>query len=670
MKSRQFPLLRKWLFAIAACGIYCASAQASLAIAPTTETFFGHMSIKEAGMSPNGRWVVSLVSGGGLRDRLVLIDLEDKEPTKILAALQTADISSFRWVNDEWLTYSVSSTEEKSNRRKADGLLAINRKGDRTRLLIKRDYDKVVSDRVGARTLAPDHFYIAPGAARTNEIIVGHATSDPTRGYDVTNITPLALDIESGSTRRLVDQDVPNVVSWLFDHQGRARVAVSVEDPRFHTIYWLPAGGKDWSQIGKFPILTLDWEPAFVHNDSLFVLKPEGPQGEQRLYRFNFESAKPEPEAWITTPGFDAVVSPIVSRDTGQQHGLRVMGEVQTTLWMQPVMQDIQKKLDALLPGRVNILSCGSCDKPDNILVFSYSDKEPGEYLVYQSGSDRLQRLGKRRPQIDPQQSFGVELHRTTARDGLSLPVWITGAPAAGQAAKPTIVLAHGGPWVRGGYWRWNAEAEFLASRGYLVIMPEFRGSDGYGRPHQRAGWKQWGQAMQDDLTDALQFAAAKGWADPKRVCIAGASYGGYAALMGLAKDPELYRCGVAWVGVTDPALLFSIHWSDMSADAKRFSMPTLIGDPVKDADMLAANSPLVQASRIKAPVFLAYGEKDVRVPIEHGERMRDALKANGNTPEWVVYQGEGHSWRRPETHIDFWQQVERFLSKHLKAAK
>lgn len=662
----------QWAQKLAGCVVMActlsASALASSSVPPPLEAFFGPKSLIDAKMSPSGRWVASLVGGGGMRDRLVLSDLDEKEPPKIIAVLKTADVSSFGWVNDDWLTYSVTSVEEMSGKRKANGLLAVNRNGDRTRLLIRRDYEKAVSDRIAARALGPSHFYLAPGTPGSNEIIVGHANYQPGYRSEISHITPLALDIENGSTRKLVEKDIPNVVRWLFDHQGRARVAVSKEDPQYDTIYWSPGDGKSWSRIAKFPILDPDWEPAFVHNNNLFVYRATGPAGENQLYRFNFETGKAEAESWIAAPGFDVAVSPIVSRSTGVQHGVRVMGETESTLWMQPVMRDVQQKIDAVLPGRINSLTCGSCDAPSNVLVHSYSDKDPGQYFIYQVASDHLQRLGTRRPQINPQQSFGVQLHRTPARDGLDLPIWVTGAPEAGQAAKPTIVMAHGGPWVRGGHWKWDAQAEFLASRGYLVILPEFRGSDGYGLKHRRAGWKQWGQAMQDDVTDALRFAARKGWADLKRVCIAGASYGGYATLMGLVKDPDQYRCGVAWVGVTDPSLVFSIHWSDTSADSKRFAMPTLIGDPVLDASMLAANSPLVNAKRIKAPVLLAYGEKDMRVPIEHGERMRDALKENGNSPEWVVYAGEGHGWRRRENDYDFWTRVENFLAKHLKA--
>lgn len=623
----------------------------------------------DAKLSPSGRWVVSLVGGGGMRDRLVLTDLEGKEPTKILTVLKTADVSSFRWVNEDWLTYSVTSVEEVNFKRKANGLLAVNRKGDRTRVLIKREYEKVVSDRVGARVLAPDHYYMAPGAPGTNEIIVGHANFHPVQWSEVTHVTPLALDIENGSTRKVVDTNPPNVMGWLFDHLGRARLAVSKEDPQFHTMYWSPGDGKTWSRIAKFPILEMDvnWVPAYVNNDNLFVYRATGLKGENQLYRFNFETGKPETQAWIAAPGFDVGATPLVSPSTGTQHGVRVLAEAENTVWVHPVMQDVQKTIDAALPGRINSLSCGACDAPSNVLVRSYSEKDPGQYFIYQIAGSQLQRLGVKRPQIQPEQSFGVQLHRTQARDGLDLPVWVTGAPEAGKPPKPAVVLVHGGPWARGGFWRWSAPVEFLASRGYVVIMPEFRGSDGYGIVHQRAGWKQWGQAMQDDVTDALRFATQKGWTDAKQVCIAGFGYGGYAALMGSAKDTDQYRCVVAWSGMTDLTQLFSIHGSDFSEDAKRFAIPTLIGDPVKDAGMLTDNSPLAHAKRIKAPVLLAYGYKDMWVPIEHGEKMRDALQASGNAPEWVVYEGEGHGWRRPETNYDFWGRVEKFLAKHLK---
>jgi dipeptidyl aminopeptidase/acylaminoacyl peptidase len=200
------------------------------------------------------------------------------------------------------------------------------------------------------------------------------------------------------------------------------------------------------------------------------------------------------------------------------------------------------------------------------------------------------------------------------------------------------------------------------------VIEPEFRGSTGYGRKHFEAGWKQWGRAMQDDVADAVDWAVAKGLVDPKRVCIVGGSYGGYAALMGLVRDPQLYRCGVAWVAVTDPRLLFRWNFvSDFPDEVRQFGLPVLIGDPVADAAKLAEVAPVEQAARIAAPLLLVFGGNDRRVPIEHGTRMREALRAAGREPEYVVYAEEGHGWQRLENRLDFYRRVERFLAAQLQ---
>ena len=203
-------------------------------------------------------------------------------------------------------------------------------------------------------------------------------------------------------------------------------------------------------------------------------------------------------------------------------------------------------------------------------------------------------------------------------------------------------------------------------SRSHTVLQPEFRGSTGFGGQHLRAGFKQWGQAMQRDVADGARWAVAQGIADPQRMAIAGASYGGYATLMGLLQNPELFRAGISWVGVTDPGLMFSVGWSDVSEQSKRYGYGTLIGDPVADAELFKTISPLAQAARIRQPLLIAYGGWDVRVPIVHGEKFRDANRPHNPQLEWVVYPEEGHGWRKLETQLDFWGRVERFLAQHL----
>ena len=166
-------------------------------------------------------------------------------------------------------------------------------------------------------------------------------------------------------------------------------------------------------------------------------------------------------------------------------------------------------------------------------------------------------------------------------------------------------------------------------------------------------------------MADGARWAIAQGIADPKRICIAGASYGGYAALMGLVNDPSLFRCGINWVGVTDISLLYAVTWSDTSDVFKQYGMPALVGDPVNDAAQLKVTSPIENAAKITQPLLLAYGAYDMRVPLVHGEKFRDAVKAHNTQVEWVVYD-EGHGWDKPETQTDFWGRVERFLAKSL----
>lgn len=234
----------------------------------------------------------------------------------------------------------------------------------------------------------------------------------------------------------------------------------------------------------------------------------------------------------------------------------------------------------------------------------------------------------------------------------------------------PTVVLVHGGPWLRGGSWEWDPEAQFLASRGYVVIQPEYRGSTGFGFAHFKAGWKQWGGTMQDDLADAAKWAIQKGWSDPKRIAIMGASYGGYATLEGLIKNPEIFRCGVDWAGVTDLGLRYSLPYSDASEEVLNYSLKTLMGDPVADATMFKANSPLQHAEQLKQPLLLAHGVQDLRVPIIHATEFRDAVTKTNSHVEWISYLDEAHGWRHEKDNVDFWKHVEVFLDRNLKTVE
>jgi dipeptidyl aminopeptidase/acylaminoacyl peptidase len=290
----------------------------------------------------------------------------------------------------------------------------------------------------------------------------------------------------------------------------------------------------------------------------------------------------------------------------------------------------------------------------------------PPAYFVYTPADNHIVGLGSSLPGIDPKQMGKRDFFRFVARDGMQIPVYVTMPAAKASGPRPAIVLVHGGPYVRGGSWEWDEEAQFLASRGYVVLQPEFRGSTGFGSTLFRAGWQQWGRAMQDDLADTAAWAVKQGWADPKRIGIMGGSYGGYATLMGLVRNPDVFRAGVEWAGVTDIGLMFSAVESDASEDALQYDMKTLIGDPLKDPAAFAAVSPLAQAGRIRQPLLIAHGAQDKRVPLVHAAKFRSAVTEKNPNVEYVVYPEEGHDWYHEVDNIDFWKRVEAFLEKNL----
>jgi dipeptidyl aminopeptidase/acylaminoacyl peptidase len=625
--------------------------------------------MQAAALSPSGRWLALTTGVAGGRIGLAVFDLQTWKPLAITALFNDADIGEFYWVNDDRLVFSITDNQRGGgNQRFWPGLFSVRPDGSEQRQLVAVEAALVVNRRrIGPEPLNARHDLLHVQRDGTDEVIVGEWRIDGQGEFDT--VVPKRLNVVSGRSTSLSAGAPPHVVRWLFDPRGEPRVAVSERGGR-SAVHWRGPGATEWRLLSEHPSGEAPFVPAYTDTaGALYVTVNSGANGSSVLKRFDFATGKPEPDPMVSTPGFDFRGSLVTETVGDKVLGVRVVTDAETTVWLDKRLAALQVEADRRLPGRVNRLVCRRCAEPDmTVMVQAFSDRDPGQFWIYQAEGETWRRVGDSRSAIDPQRMARVEFERIAARDGLQIPVWLTMPPGPRDVPRPAVLLVHGGPWVRHGQWRWNADAQFLASRGYVVIEPEFRGSTGYGQKLYRAGWRQWGQAMQDDLADALAWAAAKGLVDAKRVCIAGASYGGYATLMGLVRHPELFRCGVSWVGVTDPRLMF--QWRsdyDVGAEGREHAYPRLIGDPVKDAAMLDSVSPVLLADRIKAPLLLAYGGEDRRVPLVHGTRMRDALAAAGRPPQWVVYNDEGHGWNKLETRLDFAQRVEDFLALHLK---
>ncbi len=616
-----------------------------------TEDFFKKPEFSQLALSPNGKYLAALRPVDGHK-KLVIIDMVNKS-SAVVAGSPDYDVVATAWINNERLRYTVGEEEAGRGEQTGGGLFVVDRDGKNARTITPKARNMRVRPVV--------YFGAVPEPDSSDIIVAGFE-----RNVKQTDL--YRLDTSTGK-KVLLTYDAPEQVSnWLLDAAGVPRVAVATIEGKTR-VHYRPKADSPWVLLASHAedspnaMLPVAFDP---DGKSMFVIWRAPGQDRTGLYRYDLGQQKPDPTPIYQHPQVD-IGEVIRARKDGRVLGVRYDADRPGIFWLDPKLRALQAQIDEALPNRVNMLSHYAPSETGLMLVTSYSDKDPGSYFLYDDKKKNLDFLLSQRPWIDPERMAEYRPVRYKARDGLAIPGFLSLPPGKPAKNLPLVVYVHGGPFVHGESWGWHPDAQFLAARGYAVLQPEFRGSTGYGWQHFRRSWKQWGLAMQDDVTDGVNWLVAQGIVDKSRVCIAGASYGGYAVMMGLAKDPELYRCGINWVGVTDIDLLYSATWSDTSgSDWQKYGMPQLIGDRVKDAEQLRATSPLLQAKRINKPVLMAYGGRDVRVPLVHGEKMRDALTANNVPVEWVVYGEEAHGWNKTTNNIDFWDRIDRFLAKNL----
>lgn len=622
-------------------------------------SYFQERAFSAAQLSPDGKKVAFKLRIKDSPAQLAVMDLVTQTP-KVVASFERDSVGSFAWVNDNRLVFNLATWLKSAGQREINpGLFAVDANGDRYTQLAETIRSFVQSS-VRAELLPQATELLRTSADQTGDdvwVIVTEAY-DKKVGADYRRVRKV-----NTVTGRWTEVDAPlHAHHWVFDRQDRLRAAVESRDGQHKMLYRSP--DQAWQTLTTVDSLSTTLYPLHIDKaDRLYVVSNQG-KDTTGLYTWDFDKRQLSDKAVLFSSNFDLYPAPVIHQ--GEIQGWRYTIDAAVTHWTSDTFKSLQDTLDKALPSTVNVVSVASRSETPYALISAYSDRAPGSTYLYNRDTRKFSRLGDAMPQLRGQPMAGMDFVRYPARDGLSIPAYLSLPPGEAKKNLPLLVLVHGGPWVRGQSWGWNPEVQFLTSRGYAVLQPEFRGSTGFGRKHFEASWKQWGQSMQNDLADGAKWAIAQGVADPKRICIMGASYGGYATLMGLVNDPDLFRCGINWVGVTDQSLLYSVNWSDMTDQAKTYGFPRLIGDATKDADMFKAYSPIQQAARIKAPVLMAYGGKDERVPLIHGEKMRDALKPHNTQVEWIEYPDEGHGFVDPKTQADFWQRVEKFLGKHL----
>ncbi len=601
LSTRLFLFAFLWLLATASTA---AVPDLPLSIKDTTK----RASLSDLTLSPDGKYIAAIAIKGESR-RAILIDTSTMV-SRFLIAEQTymGNPVEIEWFNERMLVVSSTMNTYRG----------------------ETGYARIV-DLEGKEVVNAGDYYIGkvtPDAAGNGRFAAGWNDGSITR----INVATKELTILNSS--------VPGErVTRLLDPDGELRMAVTASsafwtDDTTMTYWFRVSQDQKWEKLATFPFLSDRWIPRYFTSDGKSLVVSSR-QGRDTLAYFRYDLAERKlGEMMVGHPTEDVYAD----LDTSEEKASYVMtrGMKPQIEWFDPVCGSLQRAVDVALPGHINLMQ-GKCK--ESVLIFSYSDTDPGQWLVLNVVTGAMRLVAALRPEINVEKMRPMQIVNYKARDGLNVPAYLT--MPAGDGPKPTIVFIHGGPQARDG-WGWNPEVQMLAARGYAVFQPQFRGSEGFGKRYTEAGYGQWGLAMQDDITDGVRWLIANGHADPARICIYGASYGGYAALWGLAKTPELYRCGASFAGVSDIGIMLKDD-SDINARATgRLAIKRQVGQG-QGKQVFDDVSPLRNAGRIMAPVLIAHGEWDNRVNVWHSTKMVDALRSNNKDVEWLELEQEGH---------------------------
>lgn len=613
--------------------------------------FLAEATLFGAQLSPDGRSLLTMEKFAGRRN-LVILDLATRRGRR-LTGFRQVDVARPMWLNNERILFDLSNRADDVGFARP-GLFSVNKDGSDL-----RRPKGFPDDALPVGLSIP--FFVARGSqAERNRIIVAQAEA---RGR---HRALFRQDLISGRMERLSLGAPGAVVDWAIDAEDRPRAAVT-RTSDFQWALWIrPEPDSEWTAMLRWgpedPGVNLE---AIDADGLLYLLHTPAGREEQVLSTIDLRRAAWSPEPLLALQGCDVLPGAVLLDGQNRLRSVRYQAGRPGVLHAEGRLDDLQRTMEKEFPGAVVQLSAS--EALDRAVVWVSNDNDPGRLFLYQHEGAKLENLGAARPWIRPATQGRTRFLRYAARDGLSIPANLTLPPGARDGQRhPLVVLHYGGPHVRAIRWGYDPMVQFLASRGYAVFMPAPRMSTGWGWKHHKLGWKQWGLAMQDDVTDGVLHLVEQGIADRDRLALMGASYGGYLTMMGLVKNPELWRCGVNWVGVTDPEFMY-VNWTDFAgSDSAEYMLPRMLGDPKVDAEQFRQTSPVRRAAEIQAPVLLAYGAADRRVPLINGERMRDALVAAGKAHEWVVYPDEGHGFRHPAHVRDFWQRIERFLGEHM----
>ena len=620
----------KGLFLLALIAAATSCQRAPAPIIPM-EDFFRNPTKVNFELSPNGEYI-AFMQPWERRLNVHVQQIGTDEVVRITSATER-DIAGYLWASDDRIVYVQDRGGDENFR-----LYAVDIDGENELTLTL--FEKVQARLIDDLEDNPD------------EMLVALNNRDP-RLHDV-----FRVDVNTGDLT-LLAENPGNINRWITDHEGKLRAAVTSDGVMESILY------RETEEDEFKTIVTTSFKetlaPLFFtfDNQNFYVTSNRG-RDKDAIFTFDVSTAQ-EGELIFEHPEVD-VTRLMYSRLRKVITGVSYTTDMTEYHFFDEDREALQKQLEKLLP-KVEVRVVDFSKDETRCMVRTFSDKTRGHYYFYDREKDDLVEVADISPWLNEEHMASMKPIKYTSRDGLTIHGYLTLPVGARAKNLPVVINPHGGPWARD-VWGFSPTVQFLANRGYAVLRMNFRGSTGYGREFWEISFKQWGETMQDDITDGVHWIIDEGTADPERIGIYGGSYGGYATLAGVTFTPDLYACGVDYVG---PSNLFTLletippYWELM-----RQMMYEMMGDPEKDQELLRAASPLFHADSIRVPLLVAQGANDPRVKQAESDQIVEALRARGIDVPYMVKENEGHGFRNEENRFDFYRAMEQFFAKHL----
>lgn len=611
-------------------------------------------------LSPGGEYFAATIP---LEDRTALAVIQ-RGTNKITGSFKlerNSHVADFTWISRDRLLISIADRFGELERPQLTGeLIAMNADGSKTEMLAGFRVDDgglgtTIKPKKGSDKIAAFPIDVPFSESRT--ALVSTIPFGPDPFTSIENI-----DVFTGRRARVALSPVRSA-KFYTDNKGQVRFVSGSESDNIRKLYYRAGEGEGWTPYGIEDTVTgqFEYPIGFSADDKIVYLRADQLKGPDKIIALDLATR----ERKVVLADDDVDPDQIIYRNgTRTPIGAHFMDGKPRTAFFDETSTEakLYHSLESAFAGnRVEITS--QTTDGSLALVQVSSDLNPGDFYLFDTVNKKASHVLARRQWFDPDRMAPMQPVTVAARDGLKLHGYLTTPKGSSGKGLPLIVMPHGGPFGVHDEWGFNDDAQMLAAAGYAVLQLNYRGSGGYGLSFQQAGARQWGGTMQDDLTDATRWAIAQGVADKDRICLYGASYGGYAALMGVAKEPTLYRCAAGYVGVYDLPKM----QADDARTGKRFGnwSADWVG---KDQD-LGKVSPNRLAERIKVPVFLAAGGEDETAPIEHSKMMEQALRKAGTQVETLYFDTEGHGFYLPEHQNEFYTRLLAFLSRSLGGA-